>query len=175
MNKNKMMINRQNTFLDPFSIKGLETIKNVMHQIDVSKLARLLCHIHFDIDKRSSAFDNGKNSCDELISDNIYDSHSGFPFRKSSLVIFIQLSISMNSTNSSQMKQFLYLHIGYGTDLCFSSNTCSRLIIKRSYPRIASKFPPILKTSEIMGVYDQGRCDNETYPFDRGNQLQSGP
>lgn len=131
--------------------------------------------ILFNIDKWSTTFNYSKNPRYKFISDYINYSHFGFSICLPTVIILPQFCISMGCTNGSQMQHCFNLFIGDGTHLCLASDTRSRLIIKRSNARITGKFSPRIKTSEVIGIYNQIRRYNKANTFNASNQLIRGP
>lgn len=138
-------------------------------------MSKLSGSIPFHINKRSSSFYYGKNTGYQFIPYYIDNSHFRFSVCLSSDVIFTQLRIKVNSCHSCQMQHSFNLLVGNGTYLCFPVHTRSGLILKRSDAGITCKFPPVNKTSKIIGVHYQKRCNDKPDAFNGCDQLERAP
>ena len=161
-----MNTNRQKNFLEPsnsIKVKGCIYRYSVEYQKCMSlKTVRTSSHVFFDVHKRRSAFDNGKNPGNQLIPDDIDNRHSGFPISQPPVIILFQFGISTECASCSHVQHLFYMLVGDGTDLRPSMHTGSRLIVKRSNAGITGKLSPIIKTSEIVGIYNQMRGNNKS-------------
>ena len=82
---------------------------------------------------------------------------------------------AVSENTFSYMKHFLDLLIGNRAYLSPSSDTGSRLVIKRSNTAIAGKFSPVIKSFKVVSIYDQVRCNNKPNVFNSCDKLKRRP
>ena len=131
--------------------------------------------ILFDVDKRCPAFDNREGTGYKLVSDGVYYGHPALTFSLPAPIILFKLRIGMDRAYRRQMQHFLHLLVGYLAYLSPSPDTCPRLIFKRSRAGITRKLAPIIKASEVVGIYDQVRCYNKPDSLNGCYQFKRGP